>query len=106
MTRKIAPFDLWAQSYELWATAIEAQSVVAMRMMGMAGIWNVTPFETTRMITEKPEVFGRAAMAASIGMMTGQRPDRIMRSATQKIRRKTRSNARRLAKRGVNFPES
>jgi len=100
MTRYPSPLDLWITGYQIWATTIEAQAVVAMRMMGMANLWNVTPYENTRMIIEKPQAFGRAAMVAGLAMSTGKQPHEIVKSATSTIRKKTRSNARRLAKRG------
>ena len=103
MPKHPSPLDYWSTGYAMWMTALESQSVIAMRMMGMAGLWNVPPFENTRMISEKPEAFGRAAMAAGLAIATGKHTNEILKDTTKQIRRKTRSNARRLAKRGPKF---
>jgi hypothetical protein len=78
----------------------EAQAVIAMRLMGMAGGWNVTSGENSRMVSEKAAAFTDAAMKMGFATMQGQRPDQVMLAALQPVRRKTRGNARRLSKRG------
>jgi hypothetical protein len=84
----------------------EAQAVIAMRMMGMAGMWSVAPTETTRMISEKGAAYSSAMKAAGRAAMSGKRPDEIAEAALRPIRRKTRSNSRRLARRGPGRPKT
>lgn len=78
----------------------EAQAVIAFRLMGMAGVWPVAPSEALKMLTEKPAAFAKAAKGAGAAVMHGKRPDQIAAAALAPIGRTTRSNAKRLAKRG------
>ncbi len=100
-TSMASPFDLWGASLQMGYLLAEAQSVIAMRLWGMAGVWNVTASERTRMVDEKPAALTQAAMNAAFAAMRGERPDQIVTSAIRPLRAKTRSNARRLAKRGL-----
>lgn len=93
-------FELWRTQTQLTLLAVETQAVMTMRLIGMAGIWNTTPAETTRMITEKPEAIGRAVMAAWLAAASGQPASRILHAAARPLRKRTRANARRLARRG------
>ncbi|MHC0053985.1 antifreeze protein [Actibacterium sp. D379-3] len=96
-----APIDLWRTGLELWHLSLEAQMVVTMRVMGMAGIWSVTPNETQRMFGEKLPAFIDAALAAHNSASRGERPDQILVAAIRPIRGETYANSRRLARRGV-----
>lgn len=78
----------------------EAQMVMTMRLMGMIGGWNVTDFETARMLREKPATFGKAARAASEAFWRGEDPVEVMEQALRPVRQTTRANSRRLLKRG------
>ena len=78
----------------------EANAVIAMRLLGMVGLWSVTPAENDRMVSEKLEAFNRSAIAANHAAMSGQRPDQIAAAALKPVRQKTRANSKRLAKRG------
>ena len=87
---------LWLQTTML---AIEAQTVVATRLWGMAGLWPVSPREGTRMVAEKWPTFAQAARAASHATLSGHPPDQVMAAALKPIRKKTRANSRRLSRR-------
>ena len=78
----------------------EAQMVMTMRLLGMAGFWAVPPSENFRMITEKPDAFVRSAFAASTAAMEGKRPDQVAQAAIKPLRRKTRANSKRLRRAG------
>ncbi|MGP6086894.1 antifreeze protein [Antarctobacter jejuensis] len=94
---RFSPFDLWINMAHLaWMTA-EAQAVISMRLMGMAGFWSVSPRENSLMVSEKSAAFAKAMNAASMAAMNGGDP---MAAAIAPLRRKTRSNVVRLAKRG------
>ncbi|WP_238369917.1 antifreeze protein [Heliomarina baculiformis] len=88
----------WMNMNMLW---IETMSVMSMRMLGMAGMWSVTPSENKRMVSEKPLAFMGSIAAAQRAALAGKRPDQIVDVAVTRLRRKTRSNSRRLAKRGM-----
>jgi hypothetical protein len=82
----------------------EANMVIAMRLWGMAGIWNVTPNENRRMVDEKSS----AAMASGAAMVraisAGHGPAAVAMAGLKPVRAKTRANAARLAKRGPGTP--
>ncbi len=78
----------------------EAQSVIAMRVMGWSGLWSVTSTENDRMLSEKTEAMTRSIQNATLAAMTGKRPDEIVNAAVKPLRQKTRANAKRLGKRG------
>jgi hypothetical protein len=99
MARNASPFDLWRGGLEFAALMAETQFVMAYRTLGMVGLWAVAPGENRRMIAEKGPAFAEAAIAASRAAMTGRRPDEVMGAWIKPLRRKTRSNARRLQRR-------
>lgn len=100
MARKATPFDLMHTATTLWWLGLETQMVMTYRMMGMAGLWSVTPSEDSRMVTEKLPAFNLAAAAGTRALLSGKRPDEVMLATARPLRRKTRSNVRRLSKRG------
>ncbi len=77
----------------------EAQTVVAYRLLGMAGFWPTAPSETWRMTFEKAPAFAAAQAAAWQAMMTGSSPDRIAAAWLRPIGGKTRANQKRLSRR-------
>jgi hypothetical protein len=101
LVRNANPFAAMQNAIQLGLMITEAQSVVAMRIMGMAGIWSVTPAENARMISEKLSVVTRASTDATRAMIRGQGPEAVTAAAIKPLRQKTRANAKRLAKRGL-----
>ncbi len=99
-SRSASPFAYWSNALELGALMAEAQAVIAMRLMGMAGFWSVTPAEDARMVSEKVEALSRAGSEAARVALSGGSPDQIAAAAIRPIRCKTRANYRRLGKRG------
>lgn len=94
------PADLVHASVTFWTLMAETQMVIGYRMLGMAGLWAVTGTETDRMIAEKAPAFVKAGQAATLAAMSGKRPDQVAVAAMEPLRRKTRANSRRLARRG------
>ena len=92
--------DLWRLQGQLAMMAFEAQTVIAIRVLGMAGLWAVRPTENTRMVTEKSTAFLQSAQAAMSAAAEGKRPDQIVTAAVKPIRRRTSSNVRRLSRLG------
>lgn len=98
MKRRVSsPVANWANWLQTTMVLAEAQAVITMRLWGMAGLWAVAPGENSRMVSEKAEAMTRAATAASAAIATGKDP---VKAALKPIRRKTKSNMKRLAKRG------
>tara|TARA_R110000787_G_scaffold19617_2_gene58699 strand:- start:1188 stop:1499 length:312 start_codon:yes stop_codon:yes gene_type:complete len=79
----------------------EAQSVIGMRLMGMAGLWSVPASEDRNMILKKIQAMVRAGTDVTVLMLRGGRPDQIAAAALKPYRQKTRANAKRLGKRGL-----
>lgn len=100
----MTPAQLIALSLKTGMMLMEAQAVIAMRMLGMAGMWRVTPSEVARMSSEKVAAVGQSAVAASQAVMTGKSPAFIADVALKPIARRTRSNVKRLARRGPGKP--
>ncbi len=98
------PVDLVRLSATWWHLMAETQSIVTMRMLGMAGLWSVADSEDSRMVNEKAPAFASSLIAASTAAMRGQRPDQIATAAIKPLRAKTRANAKRLARRGPSRP--
>ncbi|AZQ68877.1 antifreeze protein [Silicimonas algicola] len=91
-------FGWWGLSIRTAQMMAEAQMVMAYRMMGMAGVWPVSPSENARMMSEKIPAFISASGAATSAAMSGKRPDQILEAALRPIGLKTRANSRRLGK--------
>ncbi|MEQ6247522.1 antifreeze protein [Sulfitobacter sp. HNIBRBA3233] len=90
----------WLNVVQMGMVMAEAQAVVGMRLMGMAGVWAVTGTEDGRMISEKTEALAKSYADASRVALRGGGGDEIVEAAIRPIRQKTRANVKRLAKRG------
>ena len=84
----------------LWISVLamtaEAQSVMTMRMMGMAGLWPVPRSEANRMVIEKVEAWNDLVRAGTVTAFGS--PLDAMEAAVKPYRRRTRANARRLGR--------
>ena len=98
--RPADPLALARSGADLAMLAWEAQLVMTMRLMGMAGLWSVVPTENGRMMSEKGPAFLEAAQSATQAAMTGCRPDQVVVAWARPLRKRTRANAHRLSKRG------
>ncbi|MFO6463635.1 antifreeze protein [Jannaschia sp. KMU-145] len=76
----------------------EAQTVIGMRMLGMAGVLPATKGENLRMVTEKQTAFVDAGRAATMAMIAGATPVAVYSAALAPIGRTTRANSRRLTR--------
>jgi hypothetical protein len=96
----VTPLDAWRLGWEIWWLAAEAGTVIAIRSMGLAGMWNTTARERIRMLDEKPRAFAEAGLAAAKAAAGGSPPVAVAAAAVVPLRRRTRANAARLSKRG------
>ncbi|WP_167767012.1 antifreeze protein [Jannaschia formosa] len=78
---------------------VEAQTVIGMRMMGMAGLMPAAQGETLLMVTEKQTAFADAWMAGAQAMLSGASPGQVYGKALAPIGRATSANSRRLTRR-------
>ena len=62
------PLEMLRLTFEWTRMAAEANRVIAMRLMGMAGTWNVTPSENARMVREKTEAAADVVAAAGLAL--------------------------------------
>ncbi len=92
--------DLMALSMKTGMMLGQAQMVIAMRMMGMAGAWNVTPAENKRMVDEKKATAVASGNAMAKAALAGKDPVAVAMAGLQPVARRTKANAKRLAKRG------
>lgn len=95
-----ASTNLMRAAMQMTAVTIEAQAVILMRIWGMAGLWNVTPQENRRMVTEKVTAALKSQQAAATALLAGRSPAQTVTAALAPIRKKTSSNLVRLTKRG------
>lgn len=79
---------------------LEAQTVIALRLAGMAGLWDTPASEMTRMMTEKPRAAAEAVEAATRAVLRGSTADEAMRAGLAEIGRHTSGNVQRLTKMG------
>jgi hypothetical protein len=100
----ITPAQMIGLSFRFATMMTEAQMVIAMRMLGMAGLWRVTPTESARMITEKLAAAQESATAATRAALRGKSPAVVADHALKPIRRRTGANAKRLTSRGPGTP--
>lgn len=88
--------------FQFWTTsaliAMEAQAVIAMRLWGMAGMWNVATNENRRMVEEKLNAAQKGMVDASITALRGGDGFAVIAKAAAPVRRATRSNVTRLQK--------
>lgn len=98
------PLDAMRLSIQTGMMLMEAQMVIAMRLWGMAGLWNTAPGEMSRMVVEKQRAAVSSAMAAGRAVASGQGAGGVALAALKPVRRRTRSNAARLTRKGPSLP--
>lgn len=102
--KTVTAIDYWRASIGVGFMLAEAQTVIALRLLGMAGLWNVGPRENDMMVAEKHRAFGNAGQAMALALWQGVHPALAMEAAMKPVRSRTRSNVRRLTKRGPMRP--
>lgn len=98
MTPFFSPADAIRLSIRTAMMLHEAQMVMGMRLMGMAGMWSVAPSENHRMVKEKIEAACESGMAASRAALSGKSPAQMAEAALAPVSRRTRSNVARLSR--------
>jgi hypothetical protein len=82
----------------------EANLVIAMRLMGMGGMWRVSPAENNHMVKEKTDAVMASGHAMGQAIMAGKNPTKVALAAVAPVRSRTNANVTRLAKRGPGKP--
>jgi hypothetical protein len=92
------PLDCWRLGLTLAALGAEAQMVIALRMMGLWGVWALPPGEQVRMVSEKQAAIGEASIGMANALLRGASAAAVVGAGASPVRRRVRSNARRLAR--------
>ena len=92
------PFEPWQSTFAFWSMMAEAQTVIAIRTLGMMGVLPASPRENHTMFAEKGPAFVEAAIAAGAAVLTGKTPDQIAHAAIKPIARRTGANVKRLTR--------
>lgn len=83
--------------------ATDAQFVVAMRLMGLTGVWHVPDSEKSAMVEEKLPAFTESMVSGTLTALSGRGPDRVMQAILAPISEKASSNRSRLAGHGPRY---
>ena len=90
--------ELWRLQMRTARMMAEAQTVIGLRMLGMAGLVPAEAGETTRMVTEKQTAFARSGLAVAGALMAGKSGAQAYGLGLAPIGRATRANAMRLTR--------
>jgi hypothetical protein len=88
-------FDL---AFKTVALGVEAQSVIALRLLRLAAGGTRGRTEAQRMVTEKVAALGHAQAAAGAALMTGRKHHVAAGKALRAVRKRVRANKRRLGR--------
>jgi len=92
-------FDPWLSlSIKAWQLGLEAQSVIALRMLRMAAGGARAQAEAGRMVLEKVLAAGEAQAAATVATMRGQKKHVVAGKALNAYGKRVRANRRRLSR--------
>lgn len=92
------PLALARLGFDTGRMLMQAQTVIALRMMGMAGLTRRAPGEDMRMITEKMQAAQASMAAAMVAGLRGGDATRIAQAALRPVGRATSANVRRLTR--------
>lgn len=98
------PFLPMILGFQVARIGLESQTVIAMRLAGMAGLWNTPPGEMGRMVAEKAQAALEASHAAARATIAGEGPIRAFQAGVEQIGRHTAANVKRLGHHGPALP--
>jgi hypothetical protein len=91
-------FDPWITlGMRVFQLGLEAQSVMALRMLRLASGDARGQDELNRMVIEKMTALAEAQMAAAAAIMNGHKDHVVARKALTVFRKRVRDNRRRLS---------
>jgi hypothetical protein len=99
-----SPIDAVRLAIQTSMMIAEANMVITMRLMGMSGMWRVTPAENDRMVKEKTDAVFASGRAMGRAIIAGKSPTKVALAAVEPVRSRTNANVTRLAKRGPGKP--
>ena len=86
-------------AFKAFELGIEAQSVIALRMMRLAAGGASGRAEASRMVAEKVGALAEAQTAAAAAILTGRRQKVVAGKVLNTYRKRVRANRRRLSRR-------
>ena len=89
----------WAYSLALTRFAVEAQTVIALRMLRLAAGGALGRREARRMVIEKGAALAEAQVAATAALASGRSVKTAKKRAFGKYKRAVSKNRRRLSRR-------
>lgn len=92
----MTPLGLLQLNLQAFTLAAEVQTVMTLRLLGMAGMIPASGGENSRMIMEKPAAFSHSWFAASSAVMAGKSADQVVEAAMRPLSTKVSANRRRL----------
>lgn len=99
MLTAMRTWNAWfALSSEAALLGLEAQHVIALRLMRLAAGGALAESEAGRMVAEKIVALGEAQAAAAIAAMKGRNSSQVAKKALGVYRKRIRGNRRRLSK--------
>jgi hypothetical protein len=93
-----APYRLFNQTLRTNMMIWDIQTVMALRLMGLAGAWTMPPGEALRMVAEKPPAFAQAWAAWQRSVLSGDDWEASNRAFSAPLSRKARGNRKRLTR--------
>jgi hypothetical protein len=97
------PMRTWSAWFSLSSQAallgLEAQNVMALRLMRLAAGGALAQSESTRMISEKMLALGEAQTAAALATIKGGKSPHVAKKVLGVYKKRVRGNRRRLTKR-------
>jgi hypothetical protein len=93
-------FNPWfALTFKTMQLGLDAQSVIALRMMRLASGGAKTKAEMSRMMIEKASAVAEAQVAATAAVMAGRKVHVVAGKALNVFRKRVKANKRRLSRR-------
>jgi hypothetical protein len=89
----------FALTFKTIQLGLDAQSVIALRMMRLASGGRAAEAEMTRMVIDKAEAIAEAQGAATAAVMTGSKDHVVAGKTLDVFRKRVRANKRRLSRR-------
>ena len=89
--------EIFSLHMRMTTLMLEAQSVMALRLLGMSGVISTPEGENARMLEEKGPTMALAFGAATQAMMAGQNPNQIISAAITPVSDRVTSNRKRLS---------
>jgi len=86
-------------SFKAFQLGVEAQGVIALRMMRLASGGAAGEAEMSRMVIEKTAAVAEAQVTAAAAVMAGQKDHVVAGKALRVFRKRVRANKRRLSRR-------